>query len=174
MTNIIIDADKAIELLKAAVKLKGASYIDVGTDPDGDGECRYYAVTLSEVREDGDEDHLGYEGKVASPVIGEDGRAEPGCIVGHVYYALGLDPAHIQTGLVFDTLLHSTADRSGIVANAHSLAGEIPGGLLTKDGDTVTITAGAQAVMSAAQAQQDCGQNWGQALIGAEREMNYL
>jgi hypothetical protein len=159
MTNIIIDKERALELLAEAVKLKGADYVDVGTDPDGDGECRYYAFTLSEEKGDS----WGNYGTVVTATIGEDGRAEPGCIVGHVYYALGFDPLDVQAGVVFDTLLMND-DGSGTVFNA---AGATE--LLTKDGDTVSLTSGAQCVLSSAQRHQDGGNVWGSALQEAER-----
>jgi hypothetical protein len=162
MTNIIIDKDRALELLAEAVKLKGADYVDVGTDPDGDGECRYYAFTLSEEKEE-----LGYRGTVVTPKIGGDGRAEPGCIVGHVYHALGFDPFDIQAGVVSDTL-GMDHDGSGVVFNA---AGDIK--LLTKDGNTVTLTASAQILLSKAQQVQDGGGNWGKAMSDAVDYLEY-
>jgi hypothetical protein len=159
MTNIIIDKERALELLAEAVKLKGADYVDVGTDPDGDGECRYYAFTLSQEKDD--EENWRSDMTVVTATIGEDGRANPGCFVGHVYYALGFDPLDIQAGVVFDTLLMND-DGSGAVFNA---AGATE--LLTKDGDTVTLTASAQMLLGKAQQVQDGGGNWGKAISEA-------
>jgi hypothetical protein len=161
MTNIIIDKDRALELLAEAVKLKGADYVDVGTDPDGDGECRYYAFTLSQEKDD--EDDWRNDGTVVTATIGEDGRAEPGCIVGHVYYALGFDPLDITAGVVYDTL-YMNGEGSGAVFSA---AGATE--LLTKDGDTVSLTPEAQGVLSTAQCHQDGGHTWGSALEEAEK-----
>jgi hypothetical protein len=168
MTNIIVDAAKALELLAAAVELKGADYIDAAATGNGDGECRYYAVSLYDDYDNETDDFCNIVGPIIKPVIGEDGRAEPGCFVGHVYYALGLDPAKVQEGLVFDTL-RINEDRSGTVYT-NNYTGE---DLLTKDGDTVTLTPEAQGVLSAAQSSQDAGRDWGMALDVAKAEVKY-
>lgn len=173
MTNIIIGHQEAIALLTAAVELKGENYIDVGTDPDGDGECRYYAFTLGQEKDD--EDDWVNDGTVVTATMGEDGRANPGCIVGHVYYALGFDPLDITAGVVNDTLLMS-ADGSGTVRGSDCDPGERPtrkNFLLTKDGDTVTLTETAQMLLGKAQQSQDGGTSWGKAVASAVDYLGY-
>lgn len=77
----------------------------------------------------------------------------PSCIVGHVFYYLGVDPSKVNNGSV-----RVVIDNGGIVA----LSGEYID-------DSPTFSYGAVSVLQEAQIVQDTKGTWGAALAEAKR-----
>jgi len=82
-------------------------------------------------------------------------NGEPGCIVGHVFSYVGIDPTKVREGGVFEVI-----DLEYGVQAKH--AEIIP--------DSPAFSDGARSVLAAAQHAQDSGRTWGEALDTAKKE----
>lgn len=158
--TIKVDKEQALELLRAAIDDKGESHVDPSFDQGRD--CEYYAVTKVSIESDGEV----YEEAVID--TGADGRALPGCIVGHVCYQLGIDPQYLQSGMV-----DNIVDFDGYILDKMKYfkgSAPVQGRIKTLAGEEVQLDTEAQVTLGYIQFIQDKGKTWGEALTKTEKE----
>lgn len=131
--TIIIDRDEAIKLLKAAVERKGEDFI---YNPGGNAGCSYSAETNRSSRVDD------------GPLYDENDKPNPGCLVGHVLYDLGVNLKSVHSGSLYSIIGHYENQKNNpLLADPN-----------------IQFTPAAVAAMGAAQTSQDNGTTWGRAL----------
>jgi hypothetical protein len=134
--TIIVDYDKAIELLTAAVERKGEDFV---YNPGGSGSCSYVAKPNR------------LNGVYDGPELDENGKSNPGCIVGHVLYSLGVDLYRVGSGSMRSIMRHRYGPHAALNSDL-----------------TMTFSEDAVEALQRAQSSQDDGSTWGRALEAAK------